>query len=249
MSAPIPALRLADLTKSYRGPGGRVHVLDGLNAEFARGSLTAVMGPSGGGKSSLLNCAAGIDSPDSGRVLLSAADGAETDLAACSDRRLTQIRRTRIGFVFQQLNLLPMLTAYGNVALPLRLRHQRVRRSAVMGALEQVGLAGKARRRPAQLSGGEQQRVAIARAMAVDNEIVFADEPTGSLDRGTGRGVMRLFRQLVDTHGQTVVLVTHDPAVAATADRVLFLFDGRLVRSLEHPDVDTVTAQLATWEK
>jgi putative ABC transport system ATP-binding protein len=244
MSAPIPALRLIDLAKSYRGPGGRVHVLSGLNAEFARSSLTAVMGPSGGGKSTLLYCAAGIDAPDSGRVLLG-----DTDLAACSDRRLTQIRRTRIGFVFQQFNLLPMLTAYGNVALPLRLRHQRVRRPVVMGVLEQVGLAGKARRRPAQLSGGEQQRVAIARTMAVDNEIVFADEPTGSLDRGTGRGVMRLFRELVDKHGQTVVMVTHDPAVAASADRVLFLFDGRLVRSLEHPTVDTVAAQLATWEK
>jgi putative ABC transport system ATP-binding protein len=244
MSAPIPALRLVDLTKSYRGPGGRVRVLDVLNAEFARSSLTAVMGPSGGGKSTLLNCAAGIDAPDSGRVLLG-----DTDLATCSDRHLTQVRRTRIGFVFQQLNLLPMLTAYGNVALPLRLRHQRVRRSVVMGALEQVGLAGKERRRPAQLSGGEQQRVAIARTMAVDNEIVFADEPTGSLDRGTGRGVIRLFRELVDTHRQTVVMVTHDPAVAAAADRVLFLFDGRLVRSLEHPTVDTVTAQLATWEK
>ncbi len=238
------AVRLDGVTKSYRGPAGRAPVLKDLTVEFERDRLTAVMGPSGSGKTTLLHCAAGLDTPDSGAVFLG-----DRDLARCSQRRLTEIRRHRIGFVFQQFNLLPMLTAYDNVALALRLRGERVRRADVTRALAHVGLEGKARRRPAQLSGGEQQRVAIARTLVVRTEVVFADEPTGALDRSTGRQVMRLFRDAVDRASQTVVMVTHDPAVAAAADRVVYLSDGRVVGSIDRPSADEIAHQLTLWEQ
>ncbi|MER5733141.1 ABC transporter ATP-binding protein [Streptomyces sp. NPDC002138] len=240
----LPAVHLASVTKSYPSAAGPVPVLHGVSVGFPQRALTAVMGPSGSGKTTLLHCAAGLDTPDSGQVFLG-----DTDLAACDERELTRVRRDRIGFVFQQFNLLPMLTTYENVALPLRLQGGRVRKAQVMEALTQVGLGDKADRRPAQLSGGQQQRVAIARTLVAEPEIVFADEPTGSLDRQTGRQIMALLRDTVDRAGRTVAMVTHDPAAAACADRVIFLSDGRVVGRLDHPTADAVAAQLSMWER
>ncbi|MFJ3925919.1 ABC transporter ATP-binding protein [Streptomyces sp. NPDC090022] len=241
----LPAVHLTAVTRSYPGATGPVPVLHGVSVGFPQRALTAVMGPSGSGKTTLLHVAAGLDKPDNGSVFLG-----DTDLAACDERALTRIRRDRIGFVFQQFNLLPMLTAYENVALPLRLQGgRRVRRAQVMEALAQVGLADKADRRPSQLSGGQQQRVAIARTLVAEPEIVFADEPTGSLDRGTGRQIMELLRDTVDRAGRTVVMVTHDPAAAACADRVVFLSDGRIVGRLDHPTAEAVAHQLSVWER
>ncbi|WP_236242286.1 ABC transporter ATP-binding protein [Streptomyces sp. CC228A] len=238
------AVQLAAVSKSHPGAGGRVPVLREVSLGFPQRAMTAVMGPSGSGKTTLLNCAAGLDKPDSGQVLLG-----DTDLAACGEKELTEVRRSRMGFVFQQFNLLPMLTAYENVALPLRLRGGRVRRDRVMGALRGVGLEEKADRRPAQLSGGQQQRVAIARTLVAEPEIVFADEPTGSLDRRSGRQVMELLRAVVDRAGGTVAVVTHDPAAAACADRVVFLSDGRVVGRLDHPTAAAVAHELSLWER
>ncbi|MFD9082021.1 ABC transporter ATP-binding protein [Streptomyces erythrochromogenes] len=239
----LPAVHLAAVSKSHPSAAGPVPVLHEVTVAFPQRALTAVMGPSGSGKTTLLHCAAGLDRPDRGQVMLG-----DTDLAACGERELTKVRRRRIGFVFQQFNLLPMLTAYENVALPLRLQGGRVRRARVQEALAQVGLADRADRRPAQLSGGQQQRVAIARTLVAEPEVVFADEPTGSLDRQTGRQVMGLLRDTVDRDGRTVVMVTHDPVAAAVADRVVFLSDGRVVGRLDHPTADAVAQHLGMWE-
>ena len=188
------------------------------------------MGPSGSGKSTFLNVAAGLDRPTSGSVALG-----DTDLAQLSERRLTILRRERIGFVFQAFNLLPSLTVAQNIALPLRLDGRRPRRSAVREIAARVGLDKRLRDRPSQLSGGQQQRVAIARALVTRPEVVFADEPTGALDTRTGREVLALLREVVDEDGHTVVMVTHDPVAAAYADRVILLADGRLAGTLEAP--------------
>ncbi|MDJ0363344.1 ABC transporter ATP-binding protein [Rhodococcus sp. H29-C3] len=240
----LPAIQLVTVCKSYPSAAGSVPVLRDVSLLLQKQALTAVMGPSGSGKTTLLNCAAGLDQPDSGKVILGA-----TDLATCSERELTVIRRQRVGFVFQQFNLLPMLTAYENVALPLRLQRGRVPRNLVTEALRQVGLEDKARQRPAQLSGGQQQRVAIARTLVGEPEIVFADEPTGSLDRRSGRQIMGLLRDTVDRAGRTVAMVTHDPVAAAYADRVVFLSDGRVVGQLDHPTADKVAQQLSMWDQ
>jgi putative ABC transport system ATP-binding protein len=220
-----------------------VRALDGVSCEFAAGSFTAIMGPSGSGKSTLLQCAAGLDAPTEGAVRLG-----ESTLTGLRETDLTKLRRDRIGFVFQAFNLLPALTAAQNVALPLRLAGRRPSRSEVTRALELVGLGDRGRHRPGQLSGGQQQRVAIARALISQPEVLFADEPTGSLDSVTGREVLKLMRALVDQRGQTVVMVTHDPTAAAYADEVLFLADGRLVGRLDRPTADTVAARMTHLE-
>jgi putative ABC transport system ATP-binding protein len=212
-------VELTDVRRAYRD----VVALAGVTVTFAAGTFTAIMGPSGSGKSTLLLCAAGLDRPDSGTVVV---DGVNLD--GYDETRLARLRRTRIGFVFQAFNLLPMLTAEQNVALPLRLAGQRPARSTVRGALASVGLRGRERHRPDALSGGQQQRVAIARALVTKPAVVFADEPTGALDSTSGGEILGLLRRLVDS-GQTVVMVTHDPVAAASADRVLTLSDGRVV--------------------
>ncbi|MEU0398722.1 ABC transporter ATP-binding protein [Streptomyces sp. NPDC006197] len=239
----LPAVQLVSVTKGYPGAPADAPVLNDVTLGFPERAMTAVMGPSGSGKTTLLHCAAGLDRPDSGRVYLG-----DTDLTECDEDAMTQLRRGRIGFVFQQFNLLPMLTAYENVALPLRLRGLRVGGSAVREALRRVGLEDRADHLPAQLSGGQQQRVAIARTLMGEPEIVYADEPTGSLDRASGRQVMRLLRDLVDVEGRTVVVVTHDPVAAAVADRVVFLVDGGIRGMVEEPTPEKVAARLSTWE-
>ncbi|MFI8850530.1 ABC transporter ATP-binding protein [Streptomyces sp. NPDC053499] len=220
------ALALRGVTRRYGRRQGTVHALRGVDAELPRGSFTAVMGPSGSGKSTLLQCAVGLDRPTAGSVRI-----AGTELTRMGSRALTRLRRERIGFVFQSFNLLPALTAQQNVALPLRLAGGPTRRSrdAAGAALARVGLADRAHRRPAELSGGQQQRVALARALVTEPEVICADEPTGALDPTTAEEVLALLRESVDELGATVLMVTHDPAAAAHADRVLFLADGLLV--------------------
>jgi putative ABC transport system ATP-binding protein len=234
------ALTLRDVRKVHGKADGAVLALDGVSVTLPRASFTAIMGPSGSGKSTFLNVAAGLDRPTSGTVTLG-----DVDLATLSERRLTILRRERIGFVFQAFNLLPSLTVAQNIGLPLRLDGRRPRRSTVRDVAARVGLEKRLRHRPSQLSGGQQQRVAIARALVTRPEVVFADEPTGALDRRTGRDVLELLREVVDADGHTVVMVTHDPVAAAYADRVILLADGQLAGTLDAPSPDEVAEQLA----
>jgi putative ABC transport system ATP-binding protein len=239
------SVQLHDVVKTYDGPAGSVPALRGVCAEFAAGSFTAVMGPSGSGKSTLLHCAAGLDRVTAGQVVV-----AGTDLGGRSERALTLLRRTHVGFVFQAYNLVSSLTVAQNLELPFRLAGSATPAGAVDVALAEVGLDGYGRRRPAQLSGGQQQRVAIARALVTRPSVLFADEPTGALDLTTSREVLALLRRAVDARGQTVVMVTHDPTVAAIADRVLFLADGRVAGSLTGAPLDPqeVAARIASLE-
>ena len=240
-SAPAaPAVALREVRKVHGRNDGQVVALDGVNVGLPRGSFTAIMGPSGSGKSTFLNVAAGLDRPTSGTVSLG-----DTDLSKLSERQLTILRRERIGFVFQAFNLMPSPTVTQNIGLPLRLDGRRARRSEVREVAARVGLDQRLRHRPSQLSGGQQQRVAIARALVTRPEVVFADEPTGALDTRSGREVLALLREVVDGDGHTVVMVTHDPAAAAHADRVILLADGRLAGMLEAPSADEVAEHLA----
>ena len=233
------AVALRDVRKVHGRGDGAVVALDGISVALERGSFTAIMGPSGSGKSTFLHVAAGLDRPTSGSVALS-----DVDLGKLSERRLTILRRQRVGFVFQAFNLMPTLTVAQNIGLPLRLDGRRPRRADVRAAAERVGLGERLRHYPSQLSGGQQQRVAIARALITQPEVLFADEPTGALDTRNGRAVLALLRELADD-GQTVAMVTHDPAAAAYADRVILLADGRIDGSLDHPNADEVAERLA----
>ncbi|MFJ8508717.1 ABC transporter ATP-binding protein [Streptomyces avermitilis] len=234
------AVELRGVRRRYGRGGSAVHALRGVDLALARGSFTAVMGPSGSGKSTFLQCAAGLDRPSGGTVHLGG-----TDITGLSENKLTALRRSRLGFVFQAFNLLPSLTVEQNVVLPLRLAGHRPDRRRAAEVLAQVGLQDKGRRRPGQLSGGQQQRVAIARALVTRPDVVFADEPTGALDTTTAAEILGLLRQAVDVHGATVVMVTHDPAAAAWADRVLFLADGSIVDHLERASAPQIAARVA----
>lgn len=230
------AVELTDVTKGY-GRGRRaVLALAGVSAVFAPGSFSAVMGLSGSGKSTLLQVAAGLDSPTSGAVRLGG-----SDLSGLNRRRLSVLRRRRVGFVFQDLNLMPSLSVAENIALPLRLDRQRADRDRIAELAGLVGIAGQLRRLPHTLSGGEQQRVAIARALVTRPDVVFADEPTAALDPYTSEAIVALLRQAVDELRQTVVVVTHEPAVAACADRVLVLDRGRLADVVSSPTAAELT--------
>ncbi|NUO44018.1 MAG: ABC transporter ATP-binding protein [Streptomyces sp.] len=238
-----PAIRLTTVHRRYGTGDDGVTALDGVSLAFVQGTFTAVMGPSGSGKSTLLQCAAGLDRPTSGSVRLG-----DTELTGLSERRLTLLRRERVGFVFQAYNLLPALTAEQNVALPLRLAGRRVSRARAREALRRVGLGDRARHRPDRMSGGQQQRVALARALITRPEVLFADEPTGALDSRTGREVLSLLRELVDTEDRTIVMVTHDPVAASYADRVVFLVDGRVHGELTDPSAADVAARMTSLE-
>ncbi|MYW00463.1 ABC transporter ATP-binding protein [Streptomyces sp. SID3343] len=237
---PSDILQLDTVSKVYGTSKRTVTALDDVSVGLRAGTFTAVMGASGSGKTTLLHCAAGLDRPSSGSVVL---DG--VDLSTLGERRLTRLRRTRIGFVFQAYNLLPALSVAENVALPLRLAGTAPRKGMVDDVLELVGLAGRRRARPNELSGGQQQRVAIARALITRPAVVFGDEPTGALDTRTGEQILALLRDAVVSWGGTVVMVTHDPAAAAHADRVLFLADGRIVADLHTPGVDVIRERMA----
>jgi putative ABC transport system ATP-binding protein len=246
-AGPRDALRLVGVSKVYgsdaRGAAARVTALHGVSLAFPAGSFTAVMGPSGSGKSTLLQCAAGLDAPTSGQVFVG---GAEVPQG--NEEELTEFRRERVGFVFQQYNLIPYLTVAQNVALPLRFANKKVDQPARTALLARLDLAALAGRLPAELSGGQQQRVAIARALLARPAVLFADEPTGALDRASSRGVLGLLREAVDGFGQTVVMVTHDPVAAARADAVIFLVDGGIVDRLPHPSVATVAERMTRLE-
>ena len=235
------AVELHGVTRRYGRGTSAVHALRGIDLTLPPATFTAVMGPSGSGKSTFLQCAAGLDRPTAGKVRLGG-----TEITGMKENKLTALRRTRLGFVFQAFNLLPSLTVEQNVVLPMRLAGHRPDRRRAAEMLAQVGLADKARRRPGQLSGGQQQRVAIARALVTRPDVVFADEPTGALDTTTAAEILSLLRQAVDTQGATVVMVTHDPSAAAWADRVLFLADGEIVDHLDRAPADRIAARMAT---
>jgi putative ABC transport system ATP-binding protein len=237
--AATAAVAATALTRSYGDGTAAVQALRGVSLEVPPGQFTAVMGPSGSGKSTLMHLLAGLDSPDSGSVHI----GGE-DITRMSDKQLTRLRRTHIGFVFQSFNLLPTLSAEENVVLPLAIAGRRPDRDAVESLLARVGLLDRRGHRPAQLSGGQQQRVAVARALVSAPTVLFADEPTGNLDSAAGAEVLELLRDAVDLDGQTTLMVTHDPRAAATADRVVFLADGRVVDDIADPTEDAVLAAM-----
>ncbi|MEU7714494.1 ABC transporter ATP-binding protein [Micromonospora chalcea] len=244
MGQPVePAVRVEQLTRVYGTGRNQVTALAGVDVGFGRGTFTAVMGPSGSGKSTLLQIAAGLDRPTSGRVVVGG-----TDLSGLSETRLTELRRTRIGFVFQAFNLIGALTVEENIVLPLRLAGVRADRAWLTHVVERVGLADRLHHRPAALSGGQQQRVAIARALATRPEVIFSDEPTGALDSRTAAEVLTLLRAVVDEHGQTVVMVTHDPIAASYADRVLVLADGAIVADLPQLGAVRIAEHLASLD-
>ncbi|MEU0514066.1 ABC transporter ATP-binding protein [Amycolatopsis sp. NPDC006125] len=237
-----PAVELRAVSRTYAAGQHEVRALDGVSVAFPAGSWTAVMGPSGSGKSTLLHCAAGLERVTTGQVLL----GGE-DITTADDAHLTALRRSEIGFVFQSFNLIGSLTAEQNVALPLKLAGTRPSTKDVRAVLAAVGLDDRRRHRPRELSGGQQQRVAIARAMVTRPRVLFADEPTGALDSAAARKVLGLLRDLV-TAGQSIVMVTHDPAAAASADSVVFLRDGRVVDHAVTPTAREVADRLARLE-
>jgi putative ABC transport system ATP-binding protein len=214
-----------DLRRRYGEGEAAVDALDGVTVGFPRGAYTAIMGASGSGKSTLMHCLAGLDTPTGGTVVI---DGVE--LGPLSDAKLTELRRDKIGFIFQAFNLLPVLTAEENLILPLTLAGQKADDGWVEQLIQTVGLGDRRTHRPAELSGGQQQRVAVARALVHKPAVVFADEPTGNLDSKASAEVLNLLRQAVDEFGQTVVMVTHDPDAAAVADRLIELADGRIMR-------------------
>jgi len=237
-ATPIASAR--GLVKTYGTGDTAVHALAGVDVDFGRGELTAIMGPSGSGKSTLMHCMAGLDRASAGTVSV---DGLE--VSAMNERQLTRLRRDRLGFVFQAFNLVPTLTALENITLPLDIARRPVDRAHLDAVVQAVGLADRLDHKPTELSGGQQQRVACARALVSRPAVVFADEPTGNLDSTSSGEVLGFLRRSVDELGQSVVMVTHDPTAASYAHRVLFLADGRLVGELTDPTPDTVLAALA----
>ena len=237
------AARADDAVKIYGSGTTEVRALDGVTVDFESGRFSAIMGPSGSGKSTLLHCLAGLEPLTAGRVLIG-----DTDLAARNDRELTELRRDRIGFVFQSFNLVPTLDAEKNITLQRRLGRHEIDREWVDVIVDSLRLRDQLHHRPSELSGGQQQRVAVARSLMNKPEIIFADEPTGNLDSASGREVLEFLRRSVDDFGQTVVMVTHDPAAAAFADRIVFLVDGRVVAEMVEPTRERVLDQLKALE-
>ncbi|TDE57640.1 ABC transporter ATP-binding protein [Nonomuraea mesophila] len=238
-----PAVVATDLTKVYGQGDARVHALRAVNVAFATGAFTAIMGPSGSGKSTLMHCLAGLDTATSGTVHLG-----DVELTGLSDRRLTLLRRERIGFVFQAFNLLPTLTAEQNIRLPLEIAARQADQALFDRVVATVGLTDRLSHRPTELSGGQQQRVAVARALISKPQVIFADEPTGNLDSRSGAEVLSFLRVSVRELGQTIVMVTHDPVAASYADRVVFLRDGELVTELATPTPQSVLDTLVKLE-
>ncbi|HET8954535.1 MAG TPA: ABC transporter ATP-binding protein [Solirubrobacterales bacterium] len=235
MSANGPVVVATDIHRRYGEGDTAVDALDGVSTSFERDRFTAIMGPSGSGKSTLMHILAGLDKPTSGTVEL---DG--VDITKLDDGELTQLRRDKLGFVFQFFNLLPVLTAEENLVLPLSIAGRKPDKAWVDQLVATVGLEDRRTHRPAELSGGQQQRVAVARALVSKPAVVFADEPTGNLDSKSSADVMRLLRQAVDEFGQTVVMVTHDPVAAAHADRLITLQDGKIVSDAAPGSADDV---------
>jgi putative ABC transport system ATP-binding protein len=229
------AARAVDLWKVYGAGEAQVVALRGVNVELEQGRYTAIMGPSGSGKSTLMHCLAGLDSVTRGEVHIG-----DTKVTGLGDAGLTRLRRDKVGFIFQQFNLLPTLTAEENILLPLAIAGRKPDRDWFRSVVDTVQLGDRLRHRPSQLSGGQQQRVACARAMVARPEVIFADEPTGNLDSRASAEVLGFLRNSVREYGQTIVMVTHDPNAAAYADRVVFLSDGQIVEDLAAPTAEAV---------
>ncbi|MEV7614025.1 ABC transporter ATP-binding protein [Streptomyces sp. NPDC089799] len=242
-TAQAVAARATGLSKVYGQGETRVVALDNVSVDFHQGQFTAIMGPSGSGKSTLMHCVAGLDTFSSGSVRIG-----DTELGALKDKQLTQLRRDKIGFIFQAFNLLPTLTALENITLPMDIAGRKPDRQWLDTVIEMVGLSGRLSHRPTQLSGGQQQRVAVARALAARPEIIFGDEPTGNLDSRSGAEVLGFLRNSVRELGQTVVMVTHDPVAASYADRVIFLADGRIVDEMHSPSPDQVLDRMKDFD-
>ena len=234
-----PVVSARSLTKVYGRGSGAVKALDAVNVDIARARFTAIMGPSGSGKSTLMHCLAGLDSVTSGEIML---DG--DMVSSMSQRRLTRLRRERIGFIFQSFNLVPTLSASENITLPLDIARKKVNRQRFDQVVDAVGLKDRLSHRPAELSGGQVQRTACARSIVGRPAVVFADEPTGNLDSRATEQVLRVLRSSVDDFDQSVVMVTHEAEAAAWADTVLFLRDGRVVAEMNDPDRDRVLEAL-----
>lgn len=234
-----PAVRARSLTKTYGTGEAAVHALAGVDVDFAAGQFTAIMGPSGSGKSTLMHLLAGLDTATSGQAFLGT-----TDITRLGDRDLTRLRRDRVGFVFQQFNLLPMFTAEQNITLPVELAGGSVDQEWLTTLVSTLGLEQRLSHRPAELSGGQQQRVAIARALIAQPEVVFADEPTGNLDSRSGAEVLSFLRRSVRELGRTIIMVTHDPSAAAYADRVVLIADGRIAGDITDPTPESALAGL-----
>ena len=231
----LPAAAVRGLSKTYGHGDTTVHALRSVDLELAPGRFTAIMGPSGSGKSTLMHCLAGLDSVTKGTVHIG-----DTTVTGLGDAGLTKLRRDKVGFIFQQFNLLPTLTAQENILLPLSIAGRKPDEAWFEQVITTVGLGDRLGHRPGELSGGQQQRVACARALVSRPEVVFADEPTGNLDSTSGAEVLGFLRRSVDEFGQTIVMVTHDPGAASWTDRVVFLSDGRIVTELRSPTPETV---------
>jgi putative ABC transport system ATP-binding protein len=241
------AARAIGLSKVYGSGDTQVRALDDVSVDFARAEFTAIMGPSGSGKSTLMHCLAGLDVASSGMVVIGA-----TELTGLSDKKLTQLRRDRIGFVFQAFNLVPTLTALENITLPMDIagrKRDADSQAWLDSVIDTLGLRDRLSHRPSELSGGQQQRVACARALAGRPDIIFGDEPTGNLDSRSSGEVLGILRQSVSALGQTVVIVTHDPRAAGYADRVVFLADGQIVDELREPTADKVLDRMKNLEQ
>ncbi len=234
-----PAAHTVDAVKIYGSGDAQVRALDGVTVGFDEGRYTAIMGPSGSGKSTLMHCVAGLDTLTSGQAFIG-----DTDLGRLSDKELTLVRRDKVGFVFQAYNLIPTLNALENITLPLDLAGRDPDRAWLDQVIGTVGLGDRLTHHPSELSGGQQQRVAIARALASQPEIVFADEPTGNLDSRSSEEILQFMGGAVRELGQTIVMVTHDPAAAGHADLVLFLSDGRIVDRMAEPTSERVLDRL-----
>jgi putative ABC transport system ATP-binding protein len=231
-----------DAMKVYGVGDAQVRALDGVTVSFETGKFTAIMGPSGSGKSTLLHCLAGLDELTSGATYIG-----DTYLASLNDKELTELRRTKVGFIFQAFNLIPTLTAEENIKLPMMLGGESGDKAWIDEVVARVGLGNRLKHRPSELSGGQQQRVAVARALASKPQIIFADEPTGNLDSTTGAEILSFMRTAVREYGQTIVMVTHDPIAASYADRVVFVGDGKIVGEMADPTPDTVLDRLKKY--
>ena len=240
---PEPVAAAIGLRKVYGTGDASVTALDHIDVSFGRGRLTAIMGPSGSGKSTLMHCMAALDTPTSGTIFI---DG--VDISGLKDRALTTLRRDRLGFVFQAYNLIPTLTARENITLPVEIAGSKLDQSWFDTVVDTLGLRDRLSHRPSELSGGQQQRVACARALVNRPAIIFADEPTGNLDSRASADILAFLRTCVDNLAQSIVMVTHDPAAASYADRVLFLADGRIVDEIVQPTSDRVLDRMRAFE-
>jgi putative ABC transport system ATP-binding protein len=238
-STALAAASCNNLFKIYGSGDSEVRALDDVSVTFGKGQFTAIMGPSGSGKSTLMHCAAGLDDVTNGSILIG-----DVEITGLKEKQLTQLRRDKVGFIFQAYNLVPTLNAIENITLPMTLAGRQPDEAWVTNVVDTVGLTNRLKHRPSELSGGQQQRVAVARALASRPDIIFADEPTGNLDSATSAEILAFMQKAARELGQTIVMVTHDPSAASYADRVLFLADGKIVDEMLAPTEDAVLARM-----